>query len=46
MEYTLIVFLVALGFWGAIKGTNIGDELGGTWSKVVECISTPFSCGS
>ena len=46
MEYTLIVFLVALGFWGAIKGTNIGDELGGSWSKVVECISVPFSCGS
>jgi hypothetical protein len=27
MEYTLVVFLVVLVFWGGIKGTNIGDEL-------------------
>jgi hypothetical protein len=27
MEYTLVVFLVALVFWGGIKNTNIGDEL-------------------
>ena len=26
MEYTLVVFLVALVFWGGMKGTNIGDE--------------------
>ena len=29
MEYTLIVFLVALVFWGGMKSTNIGDELAG-----------------
>ena len=46
MEYTLIVFLVALGFWGGMRTTNIGDELAGSWSKVVECVSAPFSCGS
>ena len=46
MEYTLIVFLVALVFWGGMRTTNIGDELAGSWSKVVECVSAPFSCGS
>jgi Flp pilus assembly pilin Flp len=46
MEYTLVVFLVALVFWGGMKGTNIGDELAVSWSKVIDCISTPFSCGS
>jgi Flp pilus assembly pilin Flp len=46
MEYTLVVFLVALVFWGGIKGTNIGDELAVSWSKVIDCISAPFSCGS
>ena len=46
MEYTLIVFLVALVFWGGMKSTNIGDELAGSWSKVFDCISAPFSCGS
>jgi Flp pilus assembly pilin Flp len=46
MEYTLIVFLVALVFWGGMRSTNIGDELAGSWSKVIDCIATPFSCGS
>jgi Flp pilus assembly pilin Flp len=46
MEYTLIVFLVALVFWGGMRTTNIGDELAGSWSKVIECVSAPFSCGS
>jgi Flp pilus assembly pilin Flp len=46
MEYTLIIFLVALVFWGGMKSTNIGDELAGSWSKVIDCITTPFSCGS
>ena len=46
MEYTLIVFLVALGFWGGMRSTNIGDELAASLSKVVDCISAPFSCAS
>ncbi len=46
MEYTLIVFLVTLVFWGGMRATNIGDELAGSWSKVIECVSAPFSCGS
>ena len=46
MEYTLIVFLVALVFWGGMRSTNIGDELAGSLSKVVDCITAPFACGS
>jgi Flp pilus assembly pilin Flp len=46
MEYTLIVFLVTLGFWGAMKGTDIGPELAASWSKVVDCVSAPFACVS
>jgi Flp pilus assembly pilin Flp len=46
MEYTLIVFLVTIGFWGAMKGTDIGPELVATWSKVVNCVSAPFACVS
>ena len=45
MEYTLIVFLVALVFWGGMKSTNIGDELAVSLSNVVNCVSAPFSCG-
>ena len=45
MEYTLIVFLVALVFWGGMKSTNIGDELAVSWSNVVGCVAAPFSCG-
>ena len=30
MEYTLIVFLVTLVFWGGMRTTNIGDELAGS----------------
>ena len=44
MEYTLIVFLVALVFWGGMKSTNIGDELAVSWSNVVDCVAAPFSC--
>ena len=46
VEYTLVIFLVALVFWAGMKGTNIGDELAVNWSKVIDCISAPFSCGS
>jgi Flp pilus assembly pilin Flp len=46
VEYTLIVVLVALVFWVAIKSTNIGDQLGSGWSKVTSCVTTPSSCDS
>jgi len=46
VEYTLIVVLVALVFWVAIKNTNIGNGLSSGWSKVTACVGTPSSCDS
>ena len=46
VEYTLIVVLVALVFWVAIKSTNIGSGLAAGWSKVTDCVTTPSSCDS
>ena len=44
VEYTLIVLLVALVFWVAIRDTNIGAELTNAWGKVINCLQTPMSC--
>ena len=44
VEYTLIVLLVALVFWVAIRDTNIGDELKASWTKVVGCLQDPTTC--
>jgi Flp pilus assembly pilin Flp len=46
VEYTLIVLLVALVFWVAVKNTNIGNGLASGWSKVTACVSNPSSCDS
>lgn len=46
VEYTLIVVLVALVFWVAIKSTNIGSGLAAGWSKITDCVTTPSSCDS
>ena len=46
VEYTLIVVLVALVFWVAIKNTNIGSQLASGWSKVTACVGAPASCDS
>jgi len=46
VEYTLIVTLVALAFWVAIKNTNIANGLASGWSKVTACVSAPESCNS
>jgi Flp pilus assembly pilin Flp len=46
VEYTLIVVLVALVFWVAIKSTNIGSQLASGWSKIGACVGTPESCSS
>jgi len=46
VEYTLIVVLVALVFWVAIKNTNIGSELASGWSKVTDCVSDPQACSA
>jgi Flp pilus assembly pilin Flp len=44
VEYTLIVVLVALVFWVAIKETDIGDQLASGWSKIADCVSDPSGC--
>ena len=41
VEYTLIVVLVALVFWVAIKNTDIGNGLASGWSKVTACVVRP-----
>lgn len=46
VEYTLIVVLVALVFWVAVKNTNIGSGLASGWSKVTACVASPTSCDS
>jgi len=46
VEYTLIVVLVALVFWVAIKNTNVGSQLASGWSRVSACVTTPSSCTS
>ena len=46
VEYILIVVLVALVFWLAIKNTNIGSKLASDWSKVTVCVSDASFCTS
>lgn len=46
VEYTLIVVLVALVFWVAIKETDIGSGLAAGWSRVTACVGAPASCDS
>jgi Flp pilus assembly pilin Flp len=44
VEYTLIVVLVALVFWVAIKNTNIGSQLASGWSNITACVGDPSGC--
>ena len=46
VEYTLIVVLVALVFWVAIKNTNIASGLAAGWSKITACVSDTTNCDS
>jgi Flp pilus assembly pilin Flp len=46
VEYSLIVLLVVLVFWFAVKGTGVGPALAGIWSAIDACAGSPFSCGS
>ena len=39
VEYTLIVLLVALVFWVAVKGTNADQALSNTWNSIVGCLN-------
>jgi Flp pilus assembly pilin Flp len=44
VEYSLIVLLVTLVFWVAIKNTNIGGALADSWTKITTCVTSPFDC--
>ena len=46
VEYTLVVLLVALVFWMGVRDTNVGNSLATGWSRVLNCVTTPFSCTS
>ncbi len=46
VEYTLIVLLVALGFWVAVKETDIGNRLASGWSSVSSCVDDVTVCTS
>ena len=46
VEYTLIVALVALAFWVAIKNTDIGNQLASGWSRIASCVGNPSACNS
>ena len=45
VEYTLIVLLVALVFWVAIKDTKIGDQLSTSWGSIKNCLADPTGSG-
>ncbi len=44
VEYTLIVLVVALIFWTGVRNTDIGTSLTNGWSKISDCVFSPFSC--
>jgi len=39
VEYTLIVLLVALVFWVAVKGTGADQALTSAWGDIVKCLN-------
>jgi len=45
VEYTLMVLLVALVFWVAIKDTKIGDQLSTSWTSIKNCLADPTGSG-
>jgi Flp pilus assembly pilin Flp len=44
VEYTLIVLLVALVFWVAVRQADVGGALSTSWGSVTDCLTGPFSC--
>ena len=42
VEYTLIVLLVALVFWVAVKGTNADQALTNAWTNIVGCLNSRY----
>lgn len=46
VEYTLVVVLVALVFWMGVRDTDVGSHLSNGWSRVLDCVTAPFSCSA
>ena len=46
VEYTLVVVLVALVFWMDVRNTDVGGSLAKGWSRVMDCVTSPFSCSA
>jgi len=46
VEYTLVVVLVALVFWMGVRDLNVGASLASGWSRVLDCVTAPTTCGS
>jgi Flp pilus assembly pilin Flp len=44
VEYTLIVLLVALVFWVAVRSANVGPALTSAWGNVTTCLGSPLTC--
>jgi Flp pilus assembly pilin Flp len=38
VEYSLIVLLVALVFWVAVRSTNVNTALTNAWNSIVGCL--------
>ena len=45
VEYSLIVLLVALVFWVAVKGTGVDNALSGAWNDIVGCLGAGTAAG-
>jgi Flp pilus assembly pilin Flp len=43
VEYTLIVLLVALVFWVAVRSTNVNTALSNAWTNIVNAVNNPTS---
>jgi len=46
VEYTFVVMLAALVFWLGVKDTAVGNSLTRNWAKILDCVSSPFSCAA
>ena len=46
VEFTLVVVLVVLVFWMGARNTDIGGSLAKGWTKVMDCVISPFSCSA
>jgi len=46
VEYTLVVLMVTLVFWVAVKQTDVGLYLEKSLARVVQCVATPSICSA